>query len=201
MPNADDISVLLERPSRSRVPPYVCPIVRSIRLSECCLCVLLLLLTWLALLWISILELVVALLESLAAIAVLLIALVQPWLAAQSLSNSIRHVVHRSGISRTAISIGSTESTISAKAAAATKATTATTTTTAAVSETATTKVGVTTNRHSPRSGDVGSLRSFGSKHDIIFDLFTLCKTLEAAIIVNGGMVDENLVHVRLGTL
>jgi len=135
----------------------------------------------------SILELVVALLESSASSKAMLltVSLTVSRLAASTLT-SVRCIAH-TAIS-TSVGIRTTESTISTVSSTTAKAT-------AVVSKTTTASVWVTANGGTVRSRHVGSLHTLWARDDVVLDFFALCQALETTFIVDGSVVDENLIH------
>jgi len=137
----------------------------------------------------AILELVAALLESSSASEPLLLVVASLAVTLLAVAGSIctkRSIAH-TAISTT-IGIGPTEASVSASVSTASKATTV-------VTETTSADVGVTTNRHSARACHVGGLHALGSRDNVVLDILTLGKTLKTSIVVDGGVVDKDLVH------
>jgi hypothetical protein len=137
----------------------------------------------------TVLELVVALLESSTASEPLLLVVASLAITLLAVAGSIctkRSIAH-TAIS-TAIGVGSTETSISASVSTASKATTV-------VTETTTADVGVTANRHSTGACHVGRLHALGSRDNVVLDILTLGKTLKASIVVDGGVMDKDLVY------
>lgn len=137
----------------------------------------------------AILELVVALLKSSTASEPLLLVVASLAVTLLTVSGAIcakRGIAHAT-IS-TSISVGSTETSISASVSTASEATTV-------VSETTSTDIGVTTNRHSSGACHVGGLHALGSRDNVVLDILTLGKALKTSVVVDGGVMDKNLVH------
>jgi len=144
--------------------------------------------TTIASLGVAILELVVTLLESstTAESLLLAVALAVALLAVAGSISAQRSVAH-TAVS-TAIGVGATESSVSTSISTATEAATV-------VTETTTPNIGVATNRHSARTCHIGSLHALGSRDNVVLNILTLGKTLKATIVVDGGVMDKDLVH------
>jgi len=144
--------------------------------------------TAIASLGVAILELVVALLESSATAESLLlaVALAVALLAVAGSISAQRSIAHTTV--STAIGIGATETSVSTSVSTATEAATV-------VTETTTADVGVATDRRSARACHIGSLHTLGSRDNVVLNILTLGKTLKATIVVDGGVMDKNLVH------
>jgi len=95
------------------------------------------------------------------------------------------------GVTHAAVSttegVGSTKSSVAAAIAATSKAA-------SLVVESSAANMRVSADGDTVRSCHIGSLHALGTGDDVVLDLLTLGKTLKSAVIVDGGVVDKDLV-------
>jgi len=136
---------------------------------------------------VTILELVTALLEPSCATKSMLLTVRLTIVGLSSTAlTSVRGVAHAT--IATSISVRATESTVSTSVAATTVKTATVVSKTAA-------RIRITANRGAMRSSYIGSLFTLGARDNIVFDIFALSQALKATIIVNGSVMDKNLIR------
>lgn len=141
----------------------------------------------------TVLELVVSLLVSrstasitmLVALAITLTVTLAKALLATGALATVRGVTH-AAVSATE-GVGSAKSSVATAIAATSKAT-------SLVVESSAANMRVSADRDTVGSSHIGSLHAFGTGDDVVLDLLTLGKTLKSAVIVDGGVVDKDLV-------